>query len=92
VGTICLFDISKDTKCIEIGYELMPKFQGQGIMKEALQSVIDFVFQTLKLNTILASTHFENQNSIALLSKFDFVKSAQSNSENPNLTTFTLSR
>src|SRR5688572_3241818 len=47
VGTICLFDFSNEKNSCEIGYELMTKFQGQGIMKEAAAEVIDYAFQTL---------------------------------------------
>jgi len=70
----------------------MTKFQGQGIMKEASQVVIDFVFQTLKFNKILAFTHNENLNSTNLLLKFNFVKSLQIDNENPNLNLFTLTQ
>lgn len=90
VGTICLFDFSSENNSCEIGYELMTKFQGQGIMKEAAQVVIDYVFQTLKLKKILAFTHYDNQNSTNLLLKFNFVKSIETNKENPNLSIFTL--
>lgn len=90
VGTICLFDFSSENNSCEIGYELMTKFQGQGIMKEAAQVVIDYVFQTLKLKKILAFTHYDNQNSTNLLLKFNFVKSTETNKENPNLNIFTL--
>lgn len=92
VGTICLFDFSSEKNSCEIGYELMTKFQGQGIMKEAAQVVIDYVFQTLKLKKILAFTHYENQNSTHLLLKFNFVKSLETDKENPNLTIFTLAQ
>lgn len=90
VGTICLFDFSSENNSCEIGYELMTKFQGQGIMKEAAQVVIDYVFQTLKLKKILAFTHYDNQNSTNLLLKFNFVKSIETDKENPNLSIFTL--
>ena len=90
VGTICLFDFTSEKNSCEIGYELMMKFQGQGIMQEAIQTVIDFVFQTLKLKKIIAFTHYENQKSTNLLSKFNFLKSIESVKENPNLTIFTL--
>lgn len=90
VGTICLFDFSSENNSCEIGYELMTKFQGQGIMKEAVQVVIDYVFQTLKLKKILAFTHYDNQNSTNLLLKFNFVKSTETDKENPNLNIFTL--
>jgi ribosomal-protein-alanine N-acetyltransferase len=92
VGTICLFDFSSENNTCEIGYELMTKFQGQGIMKEAAQVVIDFVFQTLKFKKILAFTHYNNQNSTNLLLKFNFVKSLETDKENPNLNIFTLAQ
>jgi ribosomal-protein-alanine N-acetyltransferase len=90
VGTICLFDFSNEKNSCEIGYELMTQFQGQGIMKEAAQVVIDYVFQTLKFKKIIACTHYENQNSSNLLLKFNFLKSIEREKENPNLNIFTL--
>lgn len=92
VGTICLFDFSGEKNSCEIGYELMRKFQGQGIMNEALQVVIDYVFQSLGFKKILAFTHFENLNSTKLLTKFNFVKSPEADNENPNLNMFTLTQ
>lgn len=92
VGTICLFDFSNEKNSCEIGYELMTKFQGQGIMKEAVQVVIDYVFQTLNFKKILAFTHHENQRSTNLLLKFNFVKSLERDKENPNLNIFTLAK
>lgn len=89
-GTICLFDFSTENKSCEIGYELMVKFQRNGIMQEALQKVIDFVFQTLKVNTIVASTHIDNKSSINLLLKFNFLRSSISDRENLNLAVFNL--
>ncbi len=90
VGTICLFDFSNESNSCEIGYELMVKFQKEGIMQEALQKVIDFVFQTVKLKNIIAYTHVENQSSTNLLLKFNFVRSTLANRENSNLAIFTL--
>ena len=36
IGTICLFNFSNENDQAEIGYELLPAFQGQGIMQEAI--------------------------------------------------------
>ncbi|RZK17560.1 MAG: N-acetyltransferase [Pedobacter sp.] len=72
VGTICLFDFSADNLKAEIGYELLPDFQGKGIMQEAFAKVIDFGIQDLRLDSIEATTHRENKKSIALLEKFNF--------------------
>ena len=92
VGTICLFDFSDEKDSCEIGYELMTKFQGQGIMKEAIEKVTDFAFQTLKFQKIVAFTHKDNQNSTKLLAKFNFLKSKEADKENPNLNIFTLTK
>lgn len=92
VGTICLFDFSSEKNSCEIGYELMTKFQGQGIMKEGAQTIINYVFQTLKFKKILAFTHYENHNSTKLLSKFNFIKSIETDKENPDLNIFTLTQ
>jgi ribosomal-protein-alanine N-acetyltransferase len=87
-GTVCLFDFSSEKKCCEIGYELSTKFQGQGIMQEAVKRVIDFAFEKLKLNKILAFTHSENEQSSKLLLKLNFVKATENVIENPNLTMY----
>ena len=92
VGTICLFDFSSEKNSCEIGYELMTKVQGQGLMKEAAQVIIDYVFQTLKFKKILAFTHYENQSSTNLLLKLNFLKSIETDKENPILTIFTLTQ
>jgi [ribosomal protein S5]-alanine N-acetyltransferase len=68
----------------------MTKFQGQGIMKEAMELVIEYVFQTLKFQNIVAFTHRNNQNSTKLLTKFNFIKSLEPDKENPDLDIFTL--
>lgn len=91
-GTICLFDFSTEKNSCEFGYELLTKFQGQGIMKEAVQAVIDYVFQTLRLKNILAFTHCDNLNSTKLLMKFNFIKSTTPDNENSNLNVFILTQ
>ncbi len=92
VGTICLFDFSMEKSSCEIGYELRPKYQGQGIMNEAVRVVIDYVFETLKFESIRAQTDYRNQNSIHVLSKFNFIKSEETDIDNPDLTTFVVTK
>jgi ribosomal-protein-alanine N-acetyltransferase len=91
VGTICLFDFSNEKNTCEIGYELMTKFQGQGIMKEAAQKVIDYAFDTLQFQTIVAFTHNGNQNSTKLLTNLNFSRSIEGDKENPDFSIFSLS-
>jgi ribosomal-protein-alanine N-acetyltransferase len=91
-GTICLFDFSTPKNSCEIGYELVTKFQGQGIMKEAVRVVIDYVFQSLGFKKILAVTHCENLGSTRLLEKLGFIQSGEPDKESPDLHTFTLTQ
>ena len=72
IGTICIFDFSEDHAKAEIGYELLPDFQGKGLMQEAISKIIDFGFQHLGLNLIEAYTHAENHGSTRLLEKLNF--------------------
>ena len=74
VGTICLFNFSNENDQAEIGYELLPAFQGQGIMQEAASKVIAFGLDVIGLKAIEAYTHLENENSSNLLKKFNFRK------------------
>jgi [ribosomal protein S5]-alanine N-acetyltransferase len=90
VGTICLFDFSNEKNKCEIGYELLTNFQGQGIMKEATEKVIDYAFQTMRLQKIEAITHTGNQNSTKLLTKLGFKQSTKADKEIPDLNIFTL--
>lgn len=90
IGTICLFGLSNEHKNGEIGYELLPGYQGQGIMNEALKKIIGFAFHTLKLDTMDAFTHINNQRSTKLLQKFHFEKTEVNDESNPNLILFRL--
>ena len=87
IGTICLFDFSGDNLKAEIGYELLPDFQGKGIMQEATSKVIDFGIQHIGLKSIEAYTHVENQNSTNLLEKLNFKRDGAAGE---NLTIFKL--
>lgn len=71
-GTICLFSFSEDNATAEIGYELLPGFQGKGIMHEAATKVVDFAFNDIRLSSIAAYTHSDNQESTRLLQRLGF--------------------
>ncbi|MEO6167004.1 MAG: GNAT family N-acetyltransferase [Chitinophagales bacterium] len=76
IGSICLWNISKEENSGEIGYMLHPDSQGKGIMQEALEKVIEFGFINLKLKTVVADVHPNNLKSIQLLKKNGFVYKA----------------
>jgi [ribosomal protein S5]-alanine N-acetyltransferase len=89
-GTICLFGFSNENNKCEIGYELLTNFQGEGIMKEATDKVINYAFHTIRLQKIEAFTHNQNINSTKLLEQLYFIKSTAADKENPDLNIFTL--
>jgi len=61
--TICLWNFSSKKNVAELGYELDPALQGEGIMSEALKKIIEFGFQEIELKKIEAYTHKNNDNS-----------------------------
>ena len=85
VGTVCLFGFSDEKYKCEIGYELLTNFQGQGIMKEAVEKVIDYAFNTIKVKKIEAFMHRDNLSSIKLLEKFSFRNSNEPDKTNPDV-------
>ena len=85
VGAICLFSFSDEDRKCEIGYELLTKFQGQGIMREAAEKVIEYAFNTIKVQKIEAIFHRDNQRSVNLLEKLLFRNSNESDKTNPEL-------
>ena len=92
IGTICLWNFSNDKSTAEVGYELVPAYQGYGIMTAALESVVDFGFRALKLQTIQAYTHKNNLKSSKLLLKTSFSNIGQIDPENPHTQIFELSK
>ena len=56
-----------------LGYSVHHKYQGQGVMAEALEAAIPFVFKYLKLHRIMANYMPRNERSGKLLKKLGFV-------------------
>ena len=73
IGSICLWNFSEDKKKAEVGYDLDPKFQGKGIMSEALKTVLDFAFNQRGFETIEAYTDYRNIPSKTLLKRHGFI-------------------
>ncbi|MCC5637156.1 GNAT family N-acetyltransferase [Nostoc sp. CHAB 5844] len=56
----------------EVGYELASAFWRQGIMTEALKSILEFGFHKVKLKSVVAEVMLENLASKKLLEKLGF--------------------
>lgn len=72
IGTICLWNFRGTTA--EIGYDLLPAYHRQGIMREAALRLIDYGFGELGLMTIDAEVNPRNEPSCRLLEKLGFQK------------------
>lgn len=76
IGIIGLFRINKGDFRAEIGYILNPRFHGKGIIKEALEKVMEFGFEQINFHTITAIIDPNNKASEKVLQRANFVKEA----------------
>ncbi|MBS1523327.1 MAG: GNAT family N-acetyltransferase [Bacteroidetes bacterium] len=72
IGTAVYWHIVKEEDRAELGYEMLPEYFGQGIMREALTEMIRFGFETMQLKTIVAETRADNLRSVNALEKCGF--------------------
>ena len=72
VGTAVLMELDATKATAGMGYELLPEWQGRGVMQEVLPIVIQFGFEVMQLKTITAECHAQNARSLKLLKRFGF--------------------
>jgi len=81
LGT-CGFHVwDADNKEVEIGFELMEPYNGKGYMREAVEAIIEFARQKMKVERINAIVYIENNNCIKLLERLRFVKVGEEETE-----------
>lgn len=73
IGCISIWNINEAGNSGELGYELSLNYQGQGIMKESLLSVIEYGFNVMNLMALDAYTEEKNVKSINLLKRCNFI-------------------
>jgi len=56
----------------DIGYALLPDYEGQGYAFEIAKATVTYALQTLHMPQILAITKADNERSVKLLHKLDF--------------------
>ncbi|MEO5572405.1 MAG: GNAT family N-acetyltransferase [Bacteroidia bacterium] len=74
IGMIGYFRMAKEHYRAEVGYMLHPAYQGKGIMREALNTVIDYGFSVMKLHSMEAIVDPQNLPSAKLLERYGFTK------------------
>lgn len=76
IGIIGHYRIKHEHYRAEVGYMLFPEHSGKGIVSEALEKVVDYGFNEMKLHSIEAILDPENVASEKVLLKNGFVKEA----------------
>jgi ribosomal-protein-alanine N-acetyltransferase len=74
IGTICLWNFKKEHYRGEIGYLLHPDHWRKGIMKEAINAVVDYGFTVLGLHSMEALLDSKNIGSSSVLESTGFTK------------------
>lgn len=74
IGTICYWNIGKQNYRAEIGYALSPESWRKGIMKEAIEKVLDYGFNEMKLHSVEARINVHNLPSASILEATGFIK------------------
>jgi RimJ/RimL family protein N-acetyltransferase len=69
IGDISVIEINQSAQACELGYILSQDYWGQGLMTEALQTVILFLFQEVGVNRITAVHAIENPASGRVMKK-----------------------
>jgi [ribosomal protein S5]-alanine N-acetyltransferase len=76
LGVIGHYRIQPENYRSEIGYMLLPQYQSQGIVSEAINTVLDYGFNVLNFHSVEAVVDPENYVSAKVLEKNGFVKEA----------------
>ena len=69
IGDISVIEINQSAQACELGYILSQDYWGQGLMTEALQTVIAFLFQEVGINRITAAHATDNPASGCVMKK-----------------------
>ncbi|MBQ0958473.1 GNAT family N-acetyltransferase [Ideonella sp. 4Y11] len=72
LGSCGLFGWNRQWRKCTLGYELHPSARGQGLMDEALRTVLDWGFAHMRLNRIEALVHPDNAASRRSLQRLGF--------------------
>lgn len=84
IGTISIWNLNPDRGSGELGYGIVPGYQGRGLMKESLLRVVDYGFDVMDLKTLEAYTEKDNLPSLRLLEKCGFAEADRVDEEGTN--------
>ena len=76
IGSIGFWRIDKENHRAEIGYMMLPEYQGQGLMREAITRVLETGFRHIGFHSVEANINPHNDRSRRLLESVGFVQEA----------------
>jgi ribosomal-protein-alanine N-acetyltransferase len=72
IGTISIWNLNDQENKAELGYGIIPDYQNQGLMTEALDSILNYAFLYMELRIVEAYTEENNIKSRGFLLKNNF--------------------
>jgi len=75
---------------IEVGYSILPQYQGRGYATEAVSGLLSWAFAHAEVSRVIAETLPNNERSIRLLEKLGFLRAGQGSE--PGLIRFEMAR
>lgn len=72
IGTISIWNLNDKENKAEYGYGIFPDYRRRGFMKETIEAVNTYAFETMKLHVLEAYTSHHNQASKDFLVKMNF--------------------
>jgi [ribosomal protein S5]-alanine N-acetyltransferase len=75
-GNVGFWRMKKEHHRAELGYMMLPEYWGKGIMSEALDAVLRYAFEVMKLHSIEADINPQNLASSKILERHGFTREA----------------
>lgn len=76
LGIMGFYRIQPENYRAEIGYMILPEHQGKGIVTEAIETLLQYAFNEMKLHSVEAVIDPDNIASEKVLQKCNFIKEA----------------
>ena len=81
-----------DDGVVEVGYQLIPRFRGNGYAREALGALVDRAFAEPEIEEVVAVIHPDNAPSIAVAESVGFEHTGASSEVHPTSEVWSLTR
>ena len=81
IGDFGIHFINREKGKCEIGYTIRPEYQRKGYGKESVYGVIQYLYETMNKNEVIASVDPRNEASKRMLESIGFLRKEQQNND-----------